>query len=91
MSSPEVKARRNAIHDGARESAPEPERFKATKLKPASKPQPAQIGAKEAELAEALEAYTTLGHPQYDPKFDAKIRALRPDWFEDEGSPGASQ
>lgn len=81
MSSPKVKARRNAIHDGPHESAPDPERFKATKLKPAPEPQPARIGAKEAELAEALEAYTTPGDPQYDPEFDAKIRALRPDWF----------
>lgn len=83
MSSPKVEARRNAIHDSAHEPAPTPGLFKATNFKSTPEPQPARIGAKEAELAEALETYTTLGHPQYDPKFDAKIRALRPDWFED--------
>lgn len=35
----------------------------------------------ETELASALEAYTTPGHPQFDEKFDANIRKLRPDWF----------
>ena len=85
MSSPKVKDRRNAIHDGAHESAPTPELFKTTKVKPALEPRPTRMGAKEAELAEALDAYTTPGDPQYDPKFDAKIRALRPDWFEEDG------
>lgn len=41
--------------------------------------------AEEAELAEALEAYTTPSHPEYDPEFDAEIRALRPEWFDDDG------
>lgn len=36
----------------------------------------------ENELVKALEAYTTPGHPEYDPVFDRKIRAIRPDWFE---------
>jgi hypothetical protein len=41
--------------------------------------------AEEAELAHALDAYTTPGNPEYDPEFDAHIRALRPDWFEGGG------
>lgn len=35
----------------------------------------------ETELAEALDAYTDPTHPEYDPKFTAKIKAIRPDWF----------
>ncbi len=38
---------------------------------------------REHELAEALEAYTDPNHPEYDEEFDKKIRALRPDWFDD--------
>lgn len=37
---------------------------------------------REAELAEALDAYTDPTHPEYDPEFDKKIRRLRPDWFD---------
>ena len=40
----------------------------------------------ESELAEALEAYTDPDHPEFDPEFDAEIRSLRPDWFEDENA-----
>ncbi|HEX8324735.1 MAG TPA: hypothetical protein VF595_12580 [Tepidisphaeraceae bacterium] len=39
---------------------------------------------REHELAVALESYTNPNHPEYDPEFDAQIRALRPDWFEGE-------
>jgi hypothetical protein len=42
----------------------------------------------ENELAEALDKYTTVGHPEYDPEFDKTIRALRPDWFVGEQNEG---
>jgi hypothetical protein len=35
----------------------------------------------EAELYETLRDSTDPAHPSYDAKFDAQIRALRPDWF----------
>ena len=35
----------------------------------------------EAELAEALDAYTDPKNPEYDAAFDREIRRLRPDWF----------
>lgn len=35
----------------------------------------------ENDLARALDSYTTPGSPEYDPDFDRKICALRPDWF----------
>ncbi len=35
-------------------------------------------------LAEALSKYTNPLSPEYQPEFDAQIRSLRPDWFEDE-------
>ena len=35
----------------------------------------------ELNLGYALDKYTDPSHPEYDPEFDKKIRALRPDWF----------
>lgn len=39
---------------------------------------------REHELAEALDNYTNPAHPDFDPVFNAEIRRLRPDWFDDE-------
>ena len=48
--------------------------------------QPDGLNARSAEdehdLAVALDSYTDPQHPDYDPEFDRKIRALRPDWFD---------
>jgi hypothetical protein len=51
-----------------------------TTTDPAAKRNP-RTPEEEHELAEALDHYTDLTHPEYDPEFDAKIRKLRPDWF----------
>ncbi len=37
----------------------------------------------DEDLGEALGNYTNPDHPEYDPAFDAEVRKLRPDWFED--------
>lgn len=37
----------------------------------------------EAELAVALERYTNPLDPEYDAKFTAELRRIRPDWFEE--------
>ncbi len=37
---------------------------------------------REHELAEALDRYTDPNYPEYDAKFDAEIRRIRPDWFD---------
>ncbi len=39
---------------------------------------------KEQELAEALDRYTNPMSPEYDADFHAEVRAIRPDWFDDD-------
>ena len=36
----------------------------------------------ESDLAETLDTCTDPGHPAYDPEFTAKLRKIRPDWFD---------
>lgn len=35
----------------------------------------------KTKIGQALSNYTRKSSPAYDPEFDRKIRALRPDWF----------
>jgi hypothetical protein len=35
------------------------------------------------DLAEAVDRYTDPDDPEYDAEFDAALRRLRPDWFEE--------
>ncbi len=37
----------------------------------------------EAELAGALDRYTNPLDPEYDAKFTAELRRIRPDWFDE--------
>lgn len=39
---------------------------------------------RERDLAESLAAYTDPSNEEYDPVLTARLREIRPDWFEDE-------